>query len=97
MENQTKSEIFTCAEAAGVGLWALVTHALRSEGKDAALAAMDKIADGKAHIRCEVLLTKRGIALEGRFCSHGTDSHLFSVTLNQPGDTDTPPTSASLH
>lgn len=97
MENQPKSEIFTCAEAAGVGLWALAVHALRVEGKDAALAAMDKIAAGKAHVKCEVLLTTRGMSLEGRFCSHGTDSHLFSVTLNQPGDANAQPPSASLH
>lgn len=97
MTPQTKSEVFTCAEAAGVGVMALVTHALRSEGNAAALAALNKIADGKAHIKCEVLLTRRGMSFEGRFCSHGTDSHLFSVTLNQPGDADTPPTSNSLH
>jgi hypothetical protein len=97
MENQIKSEIFTCAEAAGVGLWALVARALQVEGKDAALASMDKIADGKAHVKCEVLLTKRGMAIEGRFCSHGTDSHLFSLTLNGQGDTNAHPSSDSLH
>lgn len=97
MTPQTKSEVFTCAEAASVSLWALVTHALRADGKDAALVAMDKVAGGKAHIDCQVIFTKRGVMLEGKFCSHGTASHLFSVTLNQPGDTDPPPATDPLH
>lgn len=95
MTNQTKPDVYICAEAAGTGLWALVSHALLQDGQGALLAAMDQVSSGKAHVECSVTFTKRGVALDGKFCSHGTASHLFSVTLNTPNSL--PPEPKMIH
>ncbi|MBP7485646.1 MAG: hypothetical protein KA781_10100 [Aquabacterium sp.] len=96
MDEKTKSDVQTCIEAAGAGLWGLVVKALLEEGKTGALAAMDKVLDGRAFVQIEVLFTKRGMSAVGSFCSHGERSNLFSVTLNQPAP-DVPPAPAALH
>lgn len=91
MSNQANPDVFVCADAATAGLWALVTHALRQDGQGAALVAMDQVTAGRAHVECSAVFTKRGVALDGKFCSHGTSSHLFSVTLNSQDALQTDP------
>lgn len=91
------SDVQTYVEAAQSGLWGLAMHALLLEGKDSALASLDKIAAGTAFIEMQALFTKRGIAFTGEFCSHGERSNLFSVTLNQPDAPNVPPAPSLLN
>ncbi len=71
--------IQTLIDAAGAGLMGLAMKALMKEGKAAALANLDSIADGDAFIETTVMFTKRGVSAEGHYCSHGGKAHLFTV------------------
>jgi len=97
MTTESNSAVQTYIEAAGAGLWGLVTRALMEEGQTATLAAMDAVQAGRAFVQIEVLFTKRGMAASGQVCSHGERSNLFSVTLNQPPLPDVPPTPTARH
>lgn len=90
MINPTDSDVQTLADASSAGLWGLVIKALLLEGKTSALATMNAVSEGRAFVQIEVLLTKRGMALEGKLCSHGERGHLFSVTLHDPAPPTTP-------
>lgn len=94
MSHPADTEVQTLVDAAGAGLWGLVMKALLLEGKASALATMDAVTDGRAFVQIDVLFTKRGMALEGKLCSHGERGHLFSATLNNP---EPPATPSVLH
>ena len=94
MINPIDSDVHTLVDASSAGLWGLVIKALLQEGKTSALATMAAVSEGRAFVQIEVLFTKRGMALEGKLCSHGERGHLFSATLNNP---EPPTTPAAFH
>ena len=77
MSNQI--EIKTLIDAAGAGLMGLALKALLKDGREAANANLESVADGDAFIETTVLFTRRGVSAEGFFCSHGSKAHLFTV------------------
>jgi len=77
--NQTDDEIRTLIDAAGAGLMGLALKAFLKDGREAANANLESVADGDAFIETTVLFTRRGVSAEGFFCSHGSKAHLFTV------------------
>ena len=77
--DQNDDEIKTLIDAAGAGLMGLALKSLLKDGRDAADANLESVADGDAFIETTVLFTRRGVSAEGFFCSHGSKAHLFTV------------------
>lgn len=97
MSNEINSDVQTYMESAQVGLWGMALRAFLMEGKTNALACLDKIAAGSAFVEMTVIFSKRGVAFEAEFCSHGERSNLFTATLNQPAAPDVPPAPTALN
>ncbi|MBK9444395.1 MAG: hypothetical protein IPN53_25205 [Comamonadaceae bacterium] len=77
----------TLTASACTSLFGLALKALLSDGgKHGALAALQKIEDGKAFVKCEVVFNKSGMTIEGMYHSHGNKAgqHLFSANLRNP-------------
>ena len=79
LANQTDDEIKTLIDAAGAGLMGLALKALLKDGREAANANLESVADGDAFIETTVLFTRGGVSAEGFFCSHGSKAPLFTV------------------
>lgn len=79
LANQTDDEIKTLIDAAGAGLMGLALKALLKDGREAANANLESVAEGDAFIETTVLFTRRGVSAEGFFCSHGSKARLFEV------------------
>lgn len=81
----TENEIQTAAAA--TGLFGLALKAfIKDAGHTGALAALKKIEDGKAFVKCEVIFNKTGMTIEAMYHSHGNKSgqHLFSASMRNP-------------
>lgn len=84
MNNASDDDIQQLLQTASTGLFGIAIKALAGEGKAAALASVDAIAEGRAFLEVRVLMTKRGISAEGHFCSQGGKTRLFEVALHNP-------------
>ncbi len=92
MNDNTHADIQTQVITASQSLWSLVLRAMLQEGDTSAVASMDAVANGRAHVEVSVIFIRRGVALEGSFCSHGGRGNLFTITCMNPSE---PPASDS--
>lgn len=83
-----KTKIHT--SAASAGLFGLVMQALIEDGGHAgALAVLEKMQAGHAHVECRAIFNKSGASFEGVYYSHGNTvgQRLFAATLrNAPSE-----------
>lgn len=96
MTDNTHTDMQTHVDAAAYGLWGLVLKAMLREGKTSAIASMDAVANGRAFVSVEVVFTRRGVAMDATFNSHGEKGHLFSLTCMNPAQ-PTAPDSDAVH
>lgn len=82
-------EIGHLFEAIRTGAMGLSLKAMMKEGQTAALAHLDHIERGQAHLELMVRITRAGVTVSGSYCSHGENLPLFTLTQQHSPNTPT--------
>lgn len=89
MSNNISEDVQVLTRAAETGLWGLVLKAMsHEEGSGAASALLANVQAGRAEVECLVRFRPGGVIYEAYYASQGARSHLFTVNITHPVNTD---------